>query len=86
MTSEKKILVKNSTQKRVVLILEPWAEQYILQPGVTVELRQIDSTDTTIVEIEYLHDCITVYSGGVVTVFCNGEKLSPVHPWIDQEK
>ena len=83
MTRENKILVKNKTQQRIVLTLEPWAEQYNLHPGVLVELRQAIYEEIGNLEIEYCDASITVYSGGIVAVFCDGKELSPVNPWID---
>ena len=84
MKKENKILVKNSTPDSVVLTLEPWAEQYILHPGLVVELRQIITKEIEPIEIEYLNTGITIYTGGVVTVFCNGTELEPEKQWIDR--
>jgi hypothetical protein len=83
-TRENKILVKNSMHKRVVLTLEPWGEQYILEPGLLVELRQIVTNEIEPIEIEYLDAGITIYTGGVVTVFCNDRELQPEKQWIDR--
>jgi hypothetical protein len=83
-TKENKILVKNNAQKAVVLTLEPWAEQYILHPGLQLELRQVISKEIEPIEIEYTEAGITVFSGGIVTVFCNGEEVVAERQWIDR--
>ena len=77
MKRENKILIKNSSQEYVVLTLEPWAHQYILHPGLVLELRQVISKEIEPIEVEYLNAGITVYTGGTVAVFCNGEELKP---------
>lgn len=75
MRKEDRVYFRNVTQRIVVLALEPWAHQYSIQPGIEVELRRIDADDT--LELEYGSDRVTVFSGGVVTVFLNGEEMSP---------
>ena len=68
----------NSSQNQMILILEPWAEEYIIDAGKTVEIVANNKCDSSI-ELEYTDDgCIIVYGwSDSITIYCDGQKLKP---------
>lgn len=66
----------NSSEHQVILILEPWAEEYKIDPQNKVEIVSNIRPEIS-VEIEYSDGNIIVYgwSDSVLSVICDGEKM-----------
>ncbi len=65
----------------MLLVIEPWAEEYRISPGVTVEIvdeSEIASQDD-LLEVEMIKGGLVVWgwAGRVLSVFHHGEKLEP---------
>ena len=58
--SDKTLRLINSKSDDVVLYLEPWAEELVVGPGVTVVLRQT-STNGWIPELELMDQGVTFH-------------------------
>lgn len=69
----------NRTRDRVLLILEPWAEQYWIEPGGRVDIKVSGGKQGYNIELEETANGIVVYGweGCVAAVFCNGTELTP---------
>jgi hypothetical protein len=80
MTSVQRLLYINSTGADVRITLEPWADQYLIHPGQTVEI--VVRGDPNAGEIEFEQDAsglvIHGYTGSVVDIFSDGVELTPV--------
>lgn len=74
----------NRTDAQLLLTLEPWAEQFIVESGKRLELKQVGAGAGEPIELEYTDDGIVVHSGGVVTVFQDGVEIEPLKEWIDK--
>lgn len=74
-----RINCKNGTSEAMRLIIEPWAEEYWLDPGVSVDVVGKGGTIDGCFEVEYFDKGIIFYGweGSVVSVFVNGQELSP---------
>jgi hypothetical protein len=61
------------------LIIEPWAEEYLLEPGVSVDVvgegRAVDGS----FEVEHFNKGMIFYGweGSVVSVLVNGQQVIP---------
>ena len=84
MTRVNRFLLTNATRKRLVLTLEPWAEQYIYNPGQILEVRQECAHESETVELEYSDLGVTLFTGGVCKVYSNDEELKPLDHWVDR--
>jgi hypothetical protein len=80
MTAVQKFSYLNSTGTKVRITLEPWADQYLIQAGQSVEIRV--EGDPTVGELELEQDAhglvIYGYTGSIVQIFCDGVELTPV--------
>jgi hypothetical protein len=69
----------NRTDRRLVLIIEYWAEEYWIEPGEQVEVVARGGVQGGRFEVEHRADGLTVYGweGTMVYVLRNGKELAP---------
>jgi hypothetical protein len=74
-----KISCINGTSEVMLLIIEPWAEEYCLDPGVSVDVVGQGGAVDGSFEVEYFDKGIIFYGweGSVVSVFINGQEVIP---------
>lgn len=76
--NNKKILrYKNKCERRVKLIVEPWADEYWIDPGMVVDIVGSGGDPSEIFEIDHHKDVIVVFAwpGGMIHVLHDGEEL-----------
>lgn len=63
----------------MLLIIEPWAEEYLVEPGKSVDVVGQGGNVDSGFEVEYFDKGMIVYGweGSVVSVFSNGEVVLP---------
>lgn len=63
----------------MLLIVEPWAEEYRLEPGTSVDVVGHGGAVDGNFEVEYFDDGMIFYGweGSVVSVFLNGVEVVP---------
>jgi len=67
----------NSSKKSIKVIVEPWADEYIIKEGWTADIVSEDHF-SDIVEFEFDGDDIIIYGwSGVITVLVDGVQLEP---------
>jgi len=73
-----KISCINGASEAMLLIIEPWAEEYWLEPGVSVDVVGQGGAGGSF-EVEYFDKGIIFYGweGSVVSVFINGQVAVP---------
>jgi hypothetical protein len=81
-----KLTYTNRTQGRLAIIIEPWAQEYSIDPGeqIDVEVRQVDAEvrteDRGRVELEQTNEGLTIWigwAGTVMSVLRDGKELVP---------
>lgn len=74
-----KISCVNGTSEAMLLIVEPWAEEYWLEPGMSVDVVGQGGAADGSFEVEYFDKGIIFYgwAGSVVSVFINGQEALP---------
>lgn len=75
-----KIRFTNRSMNEVLLVLEPWAEEYRMQPNASVEIVATTGAELDgYFEIEWNHRGMVVHGWGgcVLTVMSNGVELEP---------
>jgi hypothetical protein len=74
-----KINCVNGTSKAMLLIIEPWAEEYWLESGVSVDIVGCGGAVDGNFEVEYFDGGVIFYGweGSVVSVFSNGVEVVP---------
>ncbi|OZG74653.1 hypothetical protein BTA51_06610 [Hahella sp. CCB-MM4] len=71
------LLFKNSSHRKIKLVLEPWSEEYPLNDGVTVKI-QSDKQTTSSIEVEFDGEDIIVYGwSDEMSVWIDGAKIEP---------
>jgi hypothetical protein len=67
----------NRTERRLLLILEPWAEWYWIEPGQQVDIEARGGVPGGHFELEHTTDGLIVYGweGTVVHVLRDGKEL-----------
>ncbi len=70
--------VRNSRDREIGFVLEPWGEVYALQPGDVLQL-EFDGPSDGEPEVDVEEEAITVWgwSGSTVELRLNGQALSP---------
>lgn len=70
---------QNSSEEKIQLVLEPWAEQYSIQPGQTVDILAKGGASGSCYEIEQTADYLIIYAWAdcVASVSSNGVELAP---------
>jgi hypothetical protein len=70
------ITFRNRTGRKLTLIIEPIAEEYLVEAGDTVELRPPLYLDhRKIIDIELVDDLIIVYADEDVSITRNGKRV-----------
>jgi hypothetical protein len=74
-----KLSYTNRTPGRLLLILEPWAEEYWIDPGQQVNIEVRNGTPGHYLELEHTSEGLTVYGweGTVVSILRDGKELAP---------
>jgi hypothetical protein len=72
----------NRCQSRVLIILEPWAERYWIQPGQQVDIHAVQERNVVRPgdwELVQTAEGLIVYgwAGSVLSIFCGGSELAP---------
>lgn len=73
------ISYKNAQDKQVLIILEPWAEQYWVKPGMTVEIIGTGGEGPAKFEVQQTNEGLIVFGwvDSVVVIMHDGHELSP---------
>jgi len=71
----------NETNEPVRLLLEPWAEQYVIQHGQKVDVLVTITEEASDGVIEFVQESdmliIYAYTGTVISLSTNGKELPP---------
>jgi len=69
----------NSTETSLWLTVEPWADQYIIKPGVRVNVVVRGDSADEYLEVEQHPGGVTIhgYAGCVISLSSNGQDLVP---------
>lgn len=73
MTYTCKITYANSSPRPLRLVLEPWAEEHLIQPGLSVEVVGTGGEAGSYFELEQLDDRLIIYGWP-------GSRASIIHP------
>jgi hypothetical protein len=70
---------QNNRKAPIILILEPWAEQYLVQPGQTIDISATGGAVGSCFEVEQREECLIVFAWAdcVVSVLSAGKILHP---------
>ena len=71
------VLVHNSSENVLTVVLEPYVHLFPVPPGLTLEVHVEDQPDNEPIEVEYNINEITIYGGGIMTAWANGKELDP---------
>lgn len=77
---QKLSLHNNYTSEKKLLVVEPWCEEYWIDPGTSVEVIGTGGkADNAFFEIDYLDNGIIVYgwTGSIVYVLKDGKEVEP---------
>jgi hypothetical protein len=80
MSTTHTIKYTNSSSRKVSIILEPWAEEYGIEPLVSVEIVGRGGPPTEGIDIESHDDAIVIYAWRectILEVFKDGVLLEP---------
>jgi hypothetical protein len=77
-----KFTYTNRTQSRLLIVLEPWAEEYWIDPGEHVDIEVRNGVSGNHLELEDTSEGITIHGweGTVVSVLRDGKELAPNQP------
>ncbi len=69
----------NGASERMLLIIEPWAEEYWIEPGMSVEVVGLGGNIDGYFEAERFDQGMIIYGweGCVVSVFKDGKVIEP---------
>jgi hypothetical protein len=75
-----KFTYTNRTLSRLLIILEPWAEEYWIDPGEQIDLEVRNGTPGHQLELEQTSEGLTIHGweGTVVYILRDGKELPPV--------
>lgn len=79
MISSQKFAYTNSTETALRLSVEPWADQYIVQSGMQVDVVVRGDTTNGCLEIEQHPGGLTIYGyeGCIISLSSDGKSLVP---------
>ena len=79
MRASQTVTYTNGTQGRLLIVLEPWAEQYWVQPGEQVDIEARNGVPGHHLELEHTAEGLIVYGweGCVVSILRDGKELGP---------
>lgn len=71
------IAVRNRRDAKLVVVLEPWANEYAVQPNETLEVVEEDGEAGTNLEIDIEASSVVFYArpGTTLRAYRNGEEL-----------
>jgi hypothetical protein len=74
-----KITYTNRTRRKLRIILEPWAEEYGVEPNSPIDIVAHNGTSRGHLEIEQTDEGLIVYGweGSIVSIVCDGKGLTP---------
>jgi hypothetical protein len=74
-----KLTYTNRTQGRLLVFLEPWAEEYWIDPGERIDIEVRSGTPEGHLELEQTSEGITIYGweGTVISILRDGKELTP---------
>ncbi len=74
---EARLSIQNSEADRLVVVVEPWAEEYDIPGGATIQLR-FHGPSVGFPELEYADRKLTIYGwpGSSFSVFRDGVEIS----------
>jgi hypothetical protein len=74
-----KVTYINRTPAKALIVLEPWAEEYWIEPGVGVDIEVRNGTADHHLEVEHTTHGLTIYGweGSVISIFRDGKELPP---------
>jgi len=77
--NSQKLSYENATELEQRLIIEPWAEQYVIQPGQRVDIVVQSDAPAGCLELEQRPGGLTIYgyTGCIISVLSDGEELAP---------
>lgn len=74
----RKLAFENSTEKNILLVIEPHYDEYTITPGMRVEVRALRDADQDMIVVDYLNDRIVIWDWCPETeVYHNGEIMEP---------
>jgi len=79
MNAAGKITYTNRTRHRLRIILEPWAEEYGIDPDDPIDIVMQNGSPAGHLEIEQTAEGLTIYGweGSVMSIFRGGKELAP---------
>jgi hypothetical protein len=74
---ETRLSIRNSETDMLIVVVEPWAEEYQVSQGTTIQLR-FRGPDEGFPELEHSRKRLTVYGwpGSTFSVFCENVEIS----------
>ncbi len=74
-----KMICMNGASEKMLLIIEPWAEEYWIEPGMSVEVIGCGGAVGGYFEVERLDQGMIIYGweGSVVSVIKDGNVIEP---------
>lgn len=79
MRTLKKIICSNGTSAPLLLIIEPWAEEYWIAPHSSVDVIAEGDDEAGTLEMEHVEQGIVIYAwqGSIISVIKDGTPLAP---------
>jgi len=69
----------NRTENRVLIIVEPWGEQYWIQPSEQIDIKVSNGIPGHQLELVHIAEALVIYGweGSVVSILREGKELEP---------
>lgn len=79
MTTSQRFIYINGSDVELRVIVEPWADQFLIRPGQRVEVLVHGESTAGTVELEQLPSGLIIYAfeGCIVSLLSDGEELVP---------
>ena len=79
MTTSQKLSYINGSDIELRVIVEPWAEQFLIRPGQRVEIHVRSEGEVGTIELEQLATGLVIYGyeGCTMSLISDGEELAP---------
>lgn len=73
------ISYKNASDQKSLLIIEPWAEQYSIEPGDKVDIAGEGGDSSSGFDIQHAGDMLVIFGwvGSIIKVWRNGMEVVP---------
>jgi len=70
--------IRNEHSEQIRIVLEPWAHEYSVRPGSTIEIAPRAPIDTEVVEVDYYEGIIVVHAFSIdMSVLLDGKEAVP---------